>query len=392
MRLGLFMMPVHPAARSFTDTLAEDTEKSLLADQLGFDELWLGEHFSASTEPIPSPLMFFARLLPRTKHVTFGTAVINLPNHHPAMVAAEVAQFDHMSEGRFILGIGPGGLASDFELFEVEDAALRGRKFLEAIDFIERIWAQDPPFDLAGEFWTVRIQKAIVPELGFGMMPKPFQKPHPPICMSISSPDSSSARLAGERGWGIISGNTAPLYSIASHWTAYGEACRAAGRAPRGEDWRVARNVMVAPTDAEAHDRVFGDGAANRYFYTYMRTALALARRLFVIKPRPEMSDAETTPEALDEGMRDPRLDQDRARPARGVARARGAVRNAADDRARLERPERDLGARIHAPPRARGHAEIPPACAGDGGGVTVCVATTTRRSSAETAVAAMLR
>ena len=56
---------------------------------------------------------------------------------------------------------------------------------------------------------------------------------------------------------------------------------------------------MVAPTDAEAHDRVFGDGAANRYFYTYMRTALALARRLFVIKPRPEMSDAETTPEAL---------------------------------------------------------------------------------------------
>ena len=197
MRLGLFMMPVHPAARSFTDTLAEDTEKSLLADQLGFDELWLGEHFSASTEPIPSPLMFFARLLPRTKHVTFGTAVINLPNHHPAMVAAEVAQFDHMSEGRFMLGIGPGGLASDFELFEVEDAALRGRKFLEAIDFIERIWAQDPPFDLAGEFWTVRIQNAIVPELGFGIMPKPFQKPRPPICMSISSPDSSSARLAG---------------------------------------------------------------------------------------------------------------------------------------------------------------------------------------------------
>jgi alkanesulfonate monooxygenase SsuD/methylene tetrahydromethanopterin reductase-like flavin-dependent oxidoreductase (luciferase family) len=136
MRLGLFMMPVHPAARSFTDTLAEDTEKSLLADTLGFDELWLGEHFSASTEPIPSPLMFFARLLPLTKHVTFGTAVINLPNHHPAIVAAEVAQFDHMSRGRFMLGIGPGGLASDFELFEVGDAALRGRKFLEAITWL----------------------------------------------------------------------------------------------------------------------------------------------------------------------------------------------------------------------------------------------------------------
>src|SRR5688572_21754958 len=167
MRLGMFMMPVHPPDRTFWGTLDEDTEKSLLADELGFDELWLGEHFSASTEPIPSPLMFFARLLPLTKRVTFGTAVINLPNHHPAIVAAEVAQFDHMSRGRFMLGVGPGGLASDFELFEVGDAALRGRKLLEAIDFIERIWAQDPPFDLKGEFWTVRIENAVVPELGF---------------------------------------------------------------------------------------------------------------------------------------------------------------------------------------------------------------------------------
>jgi alkanesulfonate monooxygenase SsuD/methylene tetrahydromethanopterin reductase-like flavin-dependent oxidoreductase (luciferase family) len=108
MRFGMFMMPVHPSDRPFWSTLEEDTEKSLLADQLGFDELWLGEHFSASTEPIPSPLMFFANLLPRTKNVTFGTAVINLPNHHPAIVAAEAAQFDHMSKGRFMLGVGPG--------------------------------------------------------------------------------------------------------------------------------------------------------------------------------------------------------------------------------------------------------------------------------------------
>jgi len=79
----MFMMPVHPPARSFTDTLAEDEEKSLYADRLGFDELWLGEHFSATTEPIPSPLMFMAGLVPRTKNLRFGTAVICLPNHHP---------------------------------------------------------------------------------------------------------------------------------------------------------------------------------------------------------------------------------------------------------------------------------------------------------------------
>ena len=126
MRLGIFMMPVHPPARSFTDTLAEDEEKALYADALGFDEMWLGEHFSATTEPIPSPLMFMASLVPRTKNLKFGTGVICLPNHDPAIVAAEVAQFDHMSRGRFMFGIGPGGLLSDFELFGNADRGVRG--------------------------------------------------------------------------------------------------------------------------------------------------------------------------------------------------------------------------------------------------------------------------
>ena len=94
----------------------------MLADRLGYDELWMGEHFSATTEPFPSPLMFLAGLVPQTKNLTFGTAVINLPNHHPAIVAGEVAQFDHMSGGRFLFGVGSGGLASDFELFNIDPA------------------------------------------------------------------------------------------------------------------------------------------------------------------------------------------------------------------------------------------------------------------------------
>ena len=158
MRLGMFMMPVHPPGRTFWSTLEEDSEKSVLADALGFDELWLGEHFSATTEPIPSPMMFFAGLLPHTKNIAFGTAVINLPNHHPAIVAAEAAQFDHMSKGRFMLGVGPGGLVSDFELFNNPDVHARNRMVIEAVDFIQRIWSQDPPYDLQGEFWQVRLK------------------------------------------------------------------------------------------------------------------------------------------------------------------------------------------------------------------------------------------
>jgi alkanesulfonate monooxygenase SsuD/methylene tetrahydromethanopterin reductase-like flavin-dependent oxidoreductase (luciferase family) len=302
MRLGLFMMPVHPPNRSFTDTLGEDTEKALYADTLGFDELWLGEHFSASTEPIPSPLMFMAALAPRTKNLKFGTAVICLPNHDPVKVAAEVAQFDHMTRGRFMLGIGPGGLYSDFELFGNADRAVRARKTMEAIRIIRSIWAQDPPYDFSGEFWNVRLTEAVIPHLGIGFMPKPFQNGGPPIAMSVSSRNSPTARVAAQQGWGIISGNNVPTGAIASHWEMYSKTCAEAGKPARGEDWRVARTIAIAPSDAEARERVFGAEGSCRYFYTYMREVLARVGLLSVLKPDPGMTDEAATVEAITEG------------------------------------------------------------------------------------------
>jgi alkanesulfonate monooxygenase SsuD/methylene tetrahydromethanopterin reductase-like flavin-dependent oxidoreductase (luciferase family) len=299
MRLGLFMMPVHPPDRTFWSTLEEDTEKSLLADQLGFDEVWLGEHFSATTEPIPSAMMFFANLIARTQRVSFGTAVINIPNHHPAIVAAEAAQFDHMSKGRFMLGVGPGGLISDFELFKCPEVHARNRMVVEAADMIQRIWTQDPPYTLKGEFWDVEIKDAIVPELGVGFMPKPYQKNGPPISISLASPSSSSARTAALKGWGMISANIIPTWSVASHWQVYHKACDEAGIPANGAGWRVARNVLAASSDAEAHDRVLGEQGSNRYFYTYIREVLSRVGLLSILKPQPDMPDEQATVDAI---------------------------------------------------------------------------------------------
>ncbi len=64
MRLGLFLMPLHPPTRTLSDYLAETREKALLAERLGFDEFWLGEHFSATSEPIPSPMMLASSICP----------------------------------------------------------------------------------------------------------------------------------------------------------------------------------------------------------------------------------------------------------------------------------------------------------------------------------------
>jgi alkanesulfonate monooxygenase SsuD/methylene tetrahydromethanopterin reductase-like flavin-dependent oxidoreductase (luciferase family) len=272
-----------------------------LAEQLGFDELWMGEHFSATSEPIPSPLMFLANVLVRTKHLRFGTAVINLPNHDPVVVAAEVAQFDHMSRGRFMLGIGPGGLVSDMELFNNPDVAVRQRKVIESIGMIQKIWSQDPPYELKGEFWSARIKDNIIPELGIGYMPKPYQKGGPPISTSLNSPSSSTARVAAQNGWSIISSNLIPVASVASHWTVYRQTSAEIGKPVSGENWRVARNVMIAPSDSEARDRVFAAQASNRYYFTYIREVLRRAGILNAIKPKPDMPDAEATVEAITE-------------------------------------------------------------------------------------------
>ena len=370
MRLGFFMMPVHPPARSFTETMAEDTEKSLLADRLGFTELWLGEHFSATSEPIPSPMMFMAGLIPRTKNLQFGTGVICLPNHDPVVVAAEAAQFDHMSRGRFLLGVGPGGLVSDFELFRHTDVAVRNRKVVESVRIMQQIWSQDPPYSIDGEFWNVQLKDTIVPELGIGYMPKPFQKGGPPISLSLASPHSSSARTAALQDWGILSANIVPTYSVASHWAIYSKARAEAGKRVSGDQWRVVRNVMVAPTEAEAEERVFGEHAATRYLFEYVRTVLDRVGILVVDETAPGNVGRRGDRRSHHRRLHALRLAENHAGQACRLPRGSRTFRHAADDRSRLVWAQRSVGAPVDAASCRRGHAEIPSACACAGGRV----------------------
>ncbi len=292
MKLGLFMMPLHPPARPLHEICAEDADKIIYADSLGFDEAWVGEHFSAATEQISSPLMFMATLLHQTQRISFGTGVIGLPNHHPAIVAAEVALFDQMSRGRFMFGIGPTGLSSDHELFGNSDPVVRGERLMELIDIILRIWAQDPPYDIVGKHWQVRITDSVVPSLGVGFLSKPYQTPHPPISMSAMSPNSESVATAASRGWGVISANFAPEYTLASHWRKYLLGCAASGREPDGRQWRVARNVIVGESDQQALDWAMDPKGSNHYYFSYLWEVLQRANYTIVMRPDPAMANA----------------------------------------------------------------------------------------------------
>jgi len=297
--IGTFAMPLHPASRPLVDVLKENAEKIILADQLGFAEAWIGEHFSAATEPICSPLMFLASLLPRTKQIKLATGVICLPNRHPAVVAGEVALFDHLSEGRFIFGIGPGGLASDMELFSNLDGDVRNGRMAESISTILKIWSQDPPYDLPGKHWQVKITDNVIPELGVGYMGKPYTKPHPPIALSSMSPDSGSVAYAAKQGWRPVSANFAPESTVLGHWKKYVEGLR--GRRPRA-DWQ---GLDSRPQYPDWRKRFAGRGLATRsqglefLHFDYLWEVLKRANYTIVAKPDLNMKDEDVTVESI---------------------------------------------------------------------------------------------
>src|SRR5262245_9629138 len=115
MRLGYFTMPVHPMHRDWAQTLEEDRQSIILADQLGFHDAFVGEHLTDKCETVTNSMMFLATLLPATKTIKLATGTSNLSHMHPVLIAAHAAMFDHLAKGRFILGVSPGALVSDAE-------------------------------------------------------------------------------------------------------------------------------------------------------------------------------------------------------------------------------------------------------------------------------------
>ena len=105
MRLGYFTMPVHPMHRNWAETLKEDREAIILADKLGFYDAFMGEHLTDACENITNSMMFQASLIPETKQIKLATGTSNLSHMHPVLIAVQAAMFDHMAEGRFILGV-----------------------------------------------------------------------------------------------------------------------------------------------------------------------------------------------------------------------------------------------------------------------------------------------
>jgi len=295
MQLGLFMQPVHPPHRDYTQLLAEDREAIKLADELGYAECWIGEHFTAVTEPITVPLTFCATLIHETRQIKFGTGVIGLPVQHPVVVAAHAAMFDHLSSGRFLMGVGPGTLASDVEVFQTGDPQTRGRRTGEALDIILKLWEGEAPYSFDGEFHKFSLENLSRLDWGVGRLVKPLQKPHPPVALSLVLPNSFSAAVCGERGFIPVSGNFIQPRYVATHWTRYVEGCERVGRRPDPSVWRVARSIFVCDDDGFARDYVADPDGVMAFYFGYLASSFRSRGALFLLKDEESIPDDEVS-------------------------------------------------------------------------------------------------
>ena len=302
MKLGYFTMPLHPPGRDWRQTLAEDREAILLAEKLGFEEAFVGEHVTDTAETITSCLIFIATLARDTKTIRLGSGTVNLANRHPAVTAAEIAMVDTLLEGRFILGVAPGGLRSDAEMMETLDSD-RNAIFVESVEHMIALWTGEAPYRSFGKRWKLTTERTLIADLGQGVMLKPFQRPHPPIVITAILPDSNGIAAAAARGWTPISANFVHPWVIRTHWPKYVEGCQRSGREARGEDWRVAKSIFVADDDATVRRVTQAPGNPFAYYFRNLQRKAQSGRGNAFFKHDPSLPDAALTDEYLIEQM-----------------------------------------------------------------------------------------
>jgi probable F420-dependent oxidoreductase len=207
------------------------------AESLGFESLWLPEHgvmpvhvatryqgssdgsIPPSMSDIGDPFIGLARASAVTKTLKLGTGICLVPEHNPLLLAKEIATLDHLSNGRFLFGIGAGWLREETEIMG-GDFEHRWSQTREAILIMKELWTKAEA-EFHGKFYDFPLVRS---------SPKPFQKPHPPIFLGGSAGNVFKRIVAWGDGWMPI---RATPQDIKSGRATLDELADAAGRDPR---------------------------------------------------------------------------------------------------------------------------------------------------------------
>src|SRR5882757_9357088 len=175
---GMFHEFQRTAGMTDEDAFRISFEQVDAAERWGLDAMWLAEiHVAPERSVCSAPLTLASAIAARTKRMKIGTGVQVLPLCHPLRVAEEAATVDQISHGRLIFGVGRSGFPRTYQAYGVPYAESQER-FAETLEIIRRAWTQ-PKFSYKGKYHSFT---------DVHLVPKPYQKPHPPIRIAATSP------------------------------------------------------------------------------------------------------------------------------------------------------------------------------------------------------------
>jgi alkanesulfonate monooxygenase SsuD/methylene tetrahydromethanopterin reductase-like flavin-dependent oxidoreductase (luciferase family) len=247
-KFGILQFFSWPERRQALETVyARALQRIEIMDRNGYDAVWLTEHHFSDYSVCPSIPVMGAYAAARTKNIRIGAGVTLAAFYHPLRLAEEIALLDILSGGRVNWGAGRGFDAREFRTFAVpmEESQIR---FHEAVDIVMQAWTSDR-LTYHGKFFSFDDVE---------VLPKPLQKPHPPVWMAAGSPEA--LQWAASVGHSVLLGPHANHQETGQQWEFYRDQLRAHGFSIEGREIPISRLLAIASSDAEAA-RVAGEGA-----------------------------------------------------------------------------------------------------------------------------------
>jgi alkanesulfonate monooxygenase SsuD/methylene tetrahydromethanopterin reductase-like flavin-dependent oxidoreductase (luciferase family) len=247
MRVGVFLFHESRDPSADDQVIDEAIGEAMLAEDQGMDAVFLAEHHFDGNCVYVDPPSFAAALAMATSRIKIGFAVLQTSLYHPLRMAEQISLVDNLSKGRLIVGLGRGSLVNTHEYtgYQIDPDSAQER-FEEIEHILLQCWTQEKVAH-SGKYWNFEIPM---------LRPRPYTKPYPQILRSVAS--EASLAVQGRLGRPVLMA-AATARGAARNIAVYRKAAQDAGLSAAAIDYAisqswVARTVVLAPTDQEAHE------------------------------------------------------------------------------------------------------------------------------------------
>jgi len=245
-RIGIFLSPVNEPGQDPHLVLRRQLDLVEKADALNLDEAWFGEHHTLGWGLVGAPETMIAAASQRTRQIRLANGVVPLPWHHPFHVASRAVHLDHLTQGRYILGVGPG-IFPDAQMLGIEASEQRTR-LAEALPAVIELVNGEGRVTDKTDWYGLRDAKLQLPRYTPGGLE---------VAIASGGTSPGSPLLAGQHGTSLVSfalsqPGAPRTIDLARQWSYAEEAAEEHGNTMVRDNWRVALPLHVAETTEQA--------------------------------------------------------------------------------------------------------------------------------------------